>query len=392
VSTNATLLTGGTGLLGGLVAGALLHEERRRLLLPVRTSAAECLRRIRLVLRDRGVTAGLEEELMQLVTVTELPPLGLMRGLDAAAKESDVDEIVHCAGCVDYFDTQQLHAANIALTESLLEAARSWNARRFIYMSTAYCSGYRAERIPERLHPEPREEDEPTDYTRSKRVAEWRVADSGLPFLIVRPSILIGHSQTGVYRGKNYGLYQLWRAIEGLLCREYLPVWHHVASHTKLNFLHSDAFESGFANIYREILPDAVVHLVSSHTKAPTTLELCWMWAKVYWPQEIRCYATVDDVPFDALPVRQRRFLQVVAKNLEIASHTWEFEARRLNALRDTIGFDFADTTLETVASCQRHYIAQSPRIQGHMKRYSSHLTPRLVEMVPSNAYASQSI
>jgi nucleoside-diphosphate-sugar epimerase len=395
VTANATLVTGSTGLLGSLVVGALLHEEGRRLLLPIRAIAAteDCLRQIRLVLRDRCVPTHLEDELMELITIVELPSLDQFSDLDLAATTLQVDEIVHCAGCVDYFDTQRLYLANIALTERLLVAARSWNVRRFIYMSTAYCSGYRLQSIPESLHPEPKQQDEPTEYTRSKRIAEWLIADSGIPFLIIRPSIVIGHSRTGVYRGKNYGLYQLWRAVEGLLCREYSPIWYHVASKTKINFLHLDAFESGFAGVYRGIPSGAIVHLVSDHEKGPTTLELSWMWAKVYWPKEIRCYASIDDVPLHALPVRHRRFLQVVAKNLEIAGHTWEFEADRLSVLREN-GLSFVDTTLETVSACQRQYIAQSPRIQEHMRKYAgcSATEPQLVEIAPPNDHVSRSL
>jgi nucleoside-diphosphate-sugar epimerase len=385
---NATLVTGSTGFLGCLIAAALLHEERRPLLLPIRATAiaADCLAQIRLMLRDRCVPEQLENELMQLITIVELPALDRLSDLSLAVAALHVDEIVHCAGCVDYFDKQQLYVANIALTAGLLQAARSWDVRRFIFLSTAYCSGYRSESIPERLHPEPCEADEPTEYTRSKRIAEWRVADSGIPFLIIRPSVVIGHSRTGVYRGKNYGLYQLWRAVEGLLCREYSPIWYQVAPPAPLNFVHMDAFQTAFTGIYRSIPTDAIVHLVSNHEKSPTMREICWMWANIYCPEEIHCYARIDDVPLHSLPTRHRRFLQVVAKNLEIASHTWKFDADRLNGLREA-GLHFVDTTLETVGCCQRQYIAQSTRIQEHMRRYAgrSGVPPRLIEMRPSH-------
>jgi nucleoside-diphosphate-sugar epimerase len=384
----STLIFGGTGFLGGLVAAALLSEERRRLLLPVRAPGdpAACLARIRLGLGDRAVAEHLIEELMRLVTVVALPPIERLSDLDQFAAAMGVNEIIHCAGCVNYFDEAGLESANVDLTAKLLEAARSWGVERFIYLSTAYCSGYRSERIPERLHPEPAPGDEPTAYTRTKRVAEWLIADSGIPFVIIRPSIVIGDSRSGTYRGKNYGLYQLWRAVEGLLCHEYAPIWYCVAPQVPANLVHQDSFQSGFIGIYRSVPPDAIVHLVSDHEKSPTMRELCWMWADVYCPREVHCYARYEDVPLRSLPARHRRFLQVVAKNLEIPNHRWEFEATQVGRLR-AAGLPFTDTTLETVARCQRRYIAGSKRIQAHMERHAGRPggPPRLVEIERGN-------
>jgi thioester reductase-like protein len=386
---SATLVTGSTGFLGCLVTAALLHEERRRLVLPIRSMARaeDCLAAIRIGLQDRHVSEELQNELLQLASVVELPSLDRLRELSQVAMRLGVDEIVHCAGCVDYFDTERLNQSNIALTDGLLTIARSWNAQRFVFLSTAYCSGYRSDTIPECLHPDPRDADEPTEYTRSKRVAEWRVAESGVPFIIIRPSVVIGHSVSGVYRGKNYGLYQLWRAVEGLLCREYSPIWYHVAPPVRTNFVHADAFQAGFTSIYRNTIENAIVHLVSQHESCPTMRELCWMWANIYCPKEIHCFATIDDVPFHSLPPRHRRFLQVVAKNLEIASHSWKFENNKLTELRGT-GLEFADATLESIGRCQRRYISESPRIQEHIRKYAcrSDQTPRILEVEPLHA------
>jgi nucleoside-diphosphate-sugar epimerase len=381
---HTSLITGGTGFLGSLVAAALLSEERRRLLLPIRTLTAmdHCLAHIRLGLRDRAVPEQLADELMRLVTVVELPALDRLSDLDEVAIAMHVDEVVHCAGCVDYFDKERLQLANVELTSQLLDVTQSWDVRRFIYLSTAYCAGYRSGSIPECLHSNPAPADEPTEYTRTKRIAEWKVAESGIPFVIVRPSVVIGDSCTGIYRGKNYGLYQLWRALEGFLCREYAPIWYWVAPPVPLNFVHQDAFQAAFISIYRHIVSNTIVHLVSDHAKSPTLRELCWMWADVYGPEEIHSYAHIDDVPLQALPVRHRRFLQVVAKNLEIATHTWNFEAGHLDRLRSA-GLAFTDTTVETVARCQRRYIAGSPRIQEHIQRYAGRPSQqtRFIEM-----------
>jgi nucleoside-diphosphate-sugar epimerase len=367
----ATLVTGASGFLGGLVTAALLAEERR-VLLPVRDtrSANTTLDLIRCALLDRGFIEQDAHELLRLATIIELPPLERFQELTTIPEAVQIDEIVHCAGCVDYFDRRRLKAANIDLTSRLLEAAKIWSVRRFIFLSTSYCAGYRTDTVPEQLHPDPLPENEPTEYTRSKRIAEWNIASSGVPFVIIRPSVVIGDSRSGKYTGKNYGLYQMWRAIEGLLCREYAPVWSTVAPSVPVDFIHQDAFQDAFIGIYRLIQPNTIMHLVSDPAKRPTMRELCWLWADIYCPLEIHCYASVDDVPLPTIPIRQRRFLELAAKNLEIATHLWNFETTHLDKIR-TAGVAFADVSLDTIAACQRKYIQGSLRIQEHMRQYA---------------------
>jgi nucleoside-diphosphate-sugar epimerase len=384
LSQNASLVTGATGFIGSLVVAALLAEERRQVVLPIRriARAHECRTYIRTGLRDRGVPDWLEDELMTLVIIVELPDPDRLMELTGIAERYHVDEIVHCAGCVDYYDTKVLELANVRLTTKLLDAARSWSVSRFIFVSTAFCSGYRSLSIPERLHPEPSPAAEPTEYTRTKRVAEWRVAESGVPFVIIRPSIVIGHSVTGIYRGKNYGLYQLWRAVEGLLCREYSPVWYHVGPPNPANLIHADAFQNAVMAVRQHSGPDEIIHLVSRDATSPTLRELCWKWAHVYYPREIHCYTSIDDVPLSSLPARHRRFLQVIAKNLEIAGHRWKFDDDKLCLLRSK-GLQFTDATLQTIDYCQSEYIRNSQRIQEHMRTYGGTMgiQPQLIGM-----------
>jgi nucleoside-diphosphate-sugar epimerase len=376
-------LTGGSGFLGSLVAAVLLAQEKRSLLLALRPTSRpfDCKARIRIALLDRDIPAQKADELLRLVTIVTMPALDCFGDLDEVASSMEVDEIIHCAGCVDYFDKRRLELGNIELTSKLLEAAVRWKVHRFVYLSTAYCAGYRSDIIPERLHAAPPRALEPTEYTRSKRMAEWLIADSGVPFLIIRPSIVIGHARTGIYRGKNYGLYQMWRAIEGLLCREYSPIWHTVAPPVPLDFVHQDAFQIGFAGIYRNAAPNALVHLVADPATRPLMRDLFWQWAEVYWPVEIHSYACVDDVPLEAIPKRQRRFLEFAAKNFEIGSWHWNFETTFMDRLRAT-GLPFVDATLETIARCQRRYVEGSVTIQQHMRRYAGRPggPPRLVE------------
>ena len=121
-------------------------------------------------------------------------------------------QIVHCAGSVDYSDVQALYAANVELTKIWLAASKACGVSRFVHISTAFSardaaiesrSAKRCIRIRAR---------EATVYTWTKRESERLVAHSGVPFVIVRPSILMGDSSDGHYAGKPYGVYQFWKA------------------------------------------------------------------------------------------------------------------------------------------------------------------------------------
>src|SRR5262249_5319043 len=142
---------------------------------------------------------------LQRVNILALPPPGEIMRLRESIRGWEVSDIIHCAGCVDYFHRKNLAEGNPELTRAFVQLAREMLLRRFAFISTAFCSGYCDGPIRERLHGDSRED--PTEYTRSKREAEAIVAGSDLPYLIVRPSVVVGDSRDGRYGGKRYGLY-----------------------------------------------------------------------------------------------------------------------------------------------------------------------------------------
>jgi nucleoside-diphosphate-sugar epimerase len=381
---SASIVFGGSGYVGTLIVAAVLAEAPRPLVLPIRATADReaCMARIRTALLARGIAHDALEQRLGLISLIELPAPDRLDELAPMLRTLGADELIHSAGCLDYWDTRLLHSVNVDLTRAIVALARTAGISRILYISTAYCSGYTDELIREQLHSPPAPHDEPTEYTRTKRIAEAIVADSGVPFVIIRPSIIIGDSQSGHYAGKNYGLYQWWRAIEGLLTREYNPIWYTVATHARLNLLHHDAFQAAILAIRATDLRASIIHVVSDDANCPTTRELCWLWADVYRPAEIHCYPSVDSVPLMAIPKRQRRVLELAAKNLEISTRRWRFETRALDLLRRA-GLGFADATLASVARCQTRYIEQSTRIQTylHSLRPSSAGEPRLFDI-----------
>jgi hypothetical protein len=196
------------------------------------------------------------------------------------------------------------------------------------------------------------------------------VARSGLPYVIVRPSIVIGDSRDGRYGGKPYGLYQLWTAGGRYLSGGFPRVLHVVAGDEPLNVLHQDAFKAGFWAAYRTLPDRAVLHLVSRDDALPTMRDLWELWFSVHGgPHEVHFFDRLDDVPVDEVAPEVRLLLDFTAVNNEIGSARWNFCRDRLEGLRRN-GLEMTDASLATIEVAQHRYVADSPRLQRFVQRY----------------------
>lgn len=388
----AVLLTGGTGYLGALVAEVLLCQEPRRVLALVRDNydLDSFLEPIAHEAESKG--QPLPPKALDRLTLVPFTDIDRLAELEPLLRAQGVEEIVHCAGCVDYFDSKQLEWVNVVFTERLLELAVRLKIKRFTYLSTAYSAGYVADVIAETPHVEPSHD--PTEYTRTKREAENEIIHSGVPYLILRPAIVVGDSRSGRYGGKRYGLYQQWMGLERLLCDRYHDEFHVVAPRQPINFVHQDAFQNAFYAAFTGLPDDSIVHLTSHGATSPTMRDLWDLWLNtVNRPQRIVYYGHLNDVPLKEIHPRQRAYLMFASVNLQIASHYWAFETSHLDGLRER-GLAFADATLDSVALCQRRFIASSPRLQQYLEQHRSRLaaSPEVIDLtgaaLPRQRYA----
>jgi nucleoside-diphosphate-sugar epimerase len=385
------LLTGGSGYVGGLIAGTLLIHEDVTIVAPVRKGVDR--RRFFDPLRAEVRLAGheLTEEMEARIRLVDLPAPDHVGELDAIVAEMGVEEIVHCAGCLDYFNAGALEEVNVELTRQLVEHARRWNISRFVYISTAFSSGYLFRPIAEALHDAPGKD--PTDYTRTKREAEEIVAGSGLPHLILRPAIIIGDSQDGHYSGKQYGLYQLWAGMERLLCREWHPEMHALAPRQPVQLVHQDAFQNAFLAAYRLLPSGAIVNIVSNPDKLPDLRALWDLWLdSCLRPRATFYYERMADIPLREINGKQRALLALASVNLQIASHPWRFDTTTMDWLRGQ-GMSFHDATRESVALCQSVFVAESKLIQEFLAAFSSSFADETMQIdVPPPAMAASPV
>jgi nucleoside-diphosphate-sugar epimerase len=370
---DGVLVSGASGFLGALVAAQALRASAGTVVLPLRRPETrdEVLGRLAEEAAADGTPLGPDD--LARAVVVPWPPADL-GAFVAELRALGVRDVLHCAGCLSYFNVAKLREGNIELTRLLLEIGRRLAVRRFVFLSTAYSSGFVSGRIAEQLHDQPGED--PTDYTRTKREAEWMVATSGLPWVIVRPSIVIGDSRDGRYGGKPYGLYQLWTAGERYLTGAFPPVLHVVAASAPVNFLHQDTFVTGFWTAYRELPDGTVLHLASRDERLPSMRQLWELWMATHGgPREVHLYERLEDVPLDGVDPQLRLWLDFTAVNNEIASVRWDFERTGMERLRAR-GVALPDVTLETVAIAQARFVRDSPRLQDFVARYRANGTP----------------
>jgi thioester reductase-like protein len=220
MSTGKTaFVSGGTGFLGSFLIDFLLRKGCRVVAL-VRGAGAEG----RLLEALQEINGNIDDRLLKSGALSVVegdvrePAFGLGEA-QLAALVSCVDEIWHCAASFKFQERcrEEIAAHNITGTRHMLDFAVLCNAQKstpVFHVSTAYAAPLREGLVREEL---------PTTATPFRNRYEWSKQEAervvgvyreqyDLPVAIFRPSIIIGHSQTG--RASRFtGYYDVIRAI-----------------------------------------------------------------------------------------------------------------------------------------------------------------------------------
>jgi thioester reductase-like protein len=182
-------VTGATGLIGGELVRTLVRQPIGKVWALVRPDPAAAPA-VRLAHRLRR--SGDEEAAAGIRAVAgdvSSRHLGLSAGAYDEVRQS-VDVIIHSAAETSFIRAAACRKTNIAGAENLIAFARDC-ARQplLVCLSTAYVSGVvanaclsEANELGDEHH---------NEYTRSKAVAEELFRSSGLPVLVVRPSVVL---------------------------------------------------------------------------------------------------------------------------------------------------------------------------------------------------------
>jgi nucleoside-diphosphate-sugar epimerase len=193
-------ITGASGFLGRHLIKAMLAESDDTLRLLVRSDSAERLLKHELEGDDARRVRFVRGDITQ-------PNCGIgdepLRGISR-----HIDQVWHLAASTTFDDNQreEIEKANLGGTAEVIALAKRFDRLdRLYYMSTAYVCGKQNGRIAE---------DQIEDlagfknaYEKTKWQCERIVRASGLPFTIIRPSILIGDSRTGESKGEMRMMY-----------------------------------------------------------------------------------------------------------------------------------------------------------------------------------------
>ena len=364
------VLFGGTGYVGGLILAELLRSTSLHIILPLRErhDPLEALERIWHSFREAGDCV--DSTYPGRVHPFTFAPGNHVIRLPARLRKYSVKAVINAAGSVHYFAEAELNEGNLDLTRRTLEFAKDLGTPDFVYVSSAFSAGYQADKIHEVLYDEP--DTDPTYYTKTKRGAERMVATSGLPYIILRPSVLIGDSRTGIYTGKPYGMYQFLKSFTYFLTDRYYPEIHVVAPEYPFHLLHEDAFAALFVRILDDLSPNRIVNMVAPEAGLPTSRDLyAHFFTNVTHPEKAFFYHRIDDVPLADLPRRQRTFLHMTRVNAQITGHRWSFERDTVAELETTAG-RVCPTTLASTEKCVNRYIQDSAKCARYRSRYQA--------------------
>ncbi|MFL5840789.1 MAG: SDR family oxidoreductase [Thermoleophilaceae bacterium] len=217
--SDTLLLTGGTGFLGmELIARMLEQDEGPDIVLAVRARDEQDVeaRLARLVAQLYDTVPASARRLSAVRADLTSPDLG-MTAADRRALAERVDRVIHCAASISFtLPLPEAREINVAGTRRMIELARGLpQLERLVHVSTAYVAG----RAPGVF----RETDAGgsgfrNTYERTKLEAEHAVAGADdLPSVVVRPSIVVGESDSGWTSAFNVLYWPLQAFARGVL-------------------------------------------------------------------------------------------------------------------------------------------------------------------------------
>lgn len=213
------LITGVTGLLGSCTVVELLENSKNvELLFLVRASNQQAgLDRVRKSLGKAGAQIQIIEGLNEGQIVCG--DLSSAAELASDPRLQEVTHVFNCAAVTAFSQRPSIRKVNVEDTLAFARmVSKLPNMKRFLYVGTAMICGNSPNR---KIH----EEDFPAKthhfvpYTKSKAEAESLLAEAlgKVPLVVVRPSIVVGHSTLGCKPSTSIFwvfriLYQAWRS------------------------------------------------------------------------------------------------------------------------------------------------------------------------------------
>ena len=198
------LMTGITGLVGSAVALNLLQRDKNIEIIALTRGQGnkKAEQRVKETIREQCEFDGIPEfaeEALSRITVIKRNIASHIPSLKINALK-DIDTIFHCAADVNLGKDPygRTYINNYQGTKNLLETAKKLKVKSFHQVSTAYVAGSKPGiAYEDGLRESPSFNNA---YEKSKYHAEKLVRNSGIPYTIYRPSIIVGNLADGKIR------------------------------------------------------------------------------------------------------------------------------------------------------------------------------------------------
>lgn len=209
-------ITGATGFLGSFFIRRLLRENDSLLYLLVRSEKkAE-------VLANR-IDATLKKNIRFVFGDITHPRLGLKQHI-ADPFLPDVEEVWHIAATTDLNANRTLcEHVNFEGTRNVVQFTHHMRRlQKFYFVSTAYSCGRKPDYTIFENDADIKNIDFKNAYEESKHKAEILVRNSGLPWIILRPSIIVGDSRTGEAKSNKmiYGFIRSYHLVNKMILKD----------------------------------------------------------------------------------------------------------------------------------------------------------------------------
>ena len=353
------LITGATGFIGGALAGAFLERGCQVICLSRYDPFGDRTRQ-NVIDAMRGFDFDISARKLAAMHIENIDPEHFETALNRFSWWKEVDEVWHCAADLSYSAqnlpmSYEYNVRNSVMLYQKFSEHRLFT-KRFYYMSTAFVAGNIGADIEEALHLAPvlGNSYQITKFTTEQTLS--LASQQGNPLTIVRPSIVIGHQETGWSNFKPYGLYMFARgfyklakltsqvrlsipegAATNLVCIDTLVNQALLLSKTMRNRQQQEVFHLVSAeNLHTQTLLTTVAHEVGLnliYEEAQTPLEC-----------------------------KLEKFIE---PNRLYSTQTWNFQIRKLRTLLQEHSEVFRSVDVDILASIMRTYFAHLKSMEG---------------------------
>lgn len=281
MNTNNIFLTGATGHLGSEIVKQLLTAGHGNIYVLMRQpSTEEASNRLRtLWWEERELRDAVGKRVHPILGDITKDGLGVSADDKAFLRLQSISHIVHCAAETSIAKSREhLWQINVKGTENMLGFVRSIGCEDcpVAYVSTAYVAGRKSGIIKEDA---PLHDRFFTLYEESKAEAEKMVRKSGLKWIILRPGMIVGHSDSGRTRNFNTVYYIMKLLLQGKM--RIMPI----SSRQTVNIVPVDyVAKTSVQLLFNEDAIGKAFHLTLPHQQLPQAGQL--IDAAIKWAEE----------------------------------------------------------------------------------------------------------